>query len=111
MKLIDASAESMSPRPEFLGMLYRGLKHMLQTVDIYNHGTKSAKDIAAIIGMHFFPIVKNLKHIDYLQDHVIQLRQVFHLLLELDKNIKSGLFPQEGFLAEVKKIIYENLDK
>ncbi len=109
-RLIDASAQSMSPRPEFLGMLYWGLKHMIQTVDLYNHGTKSAKDIAAAIGMHFFPIVKNLKYLDFLRSHVQQLETVFHDLLDLDKNIKSWRFPQEGFWAEVKNILYKNIE-
>lgn len=33
--LIDNAAIGMTPRPEFLGMLYWGLKHMILTVDIY----------------------------------------------------------------------------
>lgn len=109
--LIDASAQSMAAWPEFIGMLYWWLKHMIQTVDIYATGVTSAKDIAAKIGMHFFPIVKNLKYIAYLQSHKLQLWQTFHDLLMLDKNIKSWIFPQEWFWAEVKHILYKNLGK
>ena len=32
---IDLVSASMTDRNEFLGMLYRGLKHMLQTLDLY----------------------------------------------------------------------------
>ena len=109
MSLIDASAQSMTARPEFLWMLYWGLKHMIQTVDVYSRGTTSAKDIGAEIWIHFFPIVKNIKYIKYLQSHQSHLQKIFHEFLMLDKNIKSGLFPQEWFWAEIKKILYQNL--
>lgn len=108
-RLIDASAQSMTPWPEFLGMLYWWFKHMLQTVDLYNHGTKSAKDIASVIGMHFFPIVKNLKYIDNLKAKYYPLQKTFHQLLELDSSIKSGRYPQEWFWTETKNIIFTNL--
>lgn len=111
MKLIDASSQSMTAWPEFLWMLYWGLKHMIQTVDVYWRGITSAKDIGSEIWIHFFPIVKNLKYIKFLQSHQSQLQKIFHELLMLDKNIKSWFFPQEWFWAEVKKIIYENLGK
>lgn len=109
MNLIDASAQSMTAWPEFLWMLYWGLKHMIQTVDVYNRWITSAKDIWSEIWIHFFPIVKNVKYIKYLQSHQSQLQKIFHEFLMLDKNIKSGLFPQEWFWAEIKKILYENL--
>ncbi|MEI7477628.1 MAG: hypothetical protein WCJ81_03800 [bacterium] len=62
---------------------------MLQTIDLYKHGTKQAKDIAAIIGMHPFPIAKNVKHIQYLVEQEAHLKDVFHQLLLLDKEMKS----------------------
>ena len=84
---------------------------MIQTVDVYGRGITSAKEIGAEIWIHFFPIVKDLKYIKYLQSHQSQLQKIFHEFLMLDKNIKSGLFPQEWFWAEIKKILYENLGK
>ncbi len=109
LHLIDNSAQSQTAWPEFIGMLYRWCKHMIQTVDLYKSGTKSAKDIAAHIGMHFFPIVKNLKYIDNLTAKKTALIAVFHKLLLLDKDIKSGRFPAEGFWAAVKDIIWQEL--
>jgi DNA polymerase III delta subunit len=105
LKNIDASAQSQTARPEFIGMLYRGIKHMLQTVYLYNSGTRQAKDIASAIGMHFFPIVKNLKSIDYLSKHKTQLQNMFHELLLLDKDIKSWMFPAEWFRAAIQGIV------
>ncbi len=110
LDLIDNSAQSQTARPEFIGMLYRWIKHMIQTVDLYHSGTKSAKDIAAHIGMHFFPIVKNLKYIDNLTNKKTALTAVFHQLILLDKDIKSGRFPQEWFRAAVKDILWRELE-
>lgn len=104
-RLIDDAAIAMTPRPEYLWMLYWGLKHMILTVDIYRTWITSSKDIAAKIGMHFFPIAKNLKYIATLQAKEKHLHSIFHALLDLDKNIKSWFFPQEWFWVEVKTII------
>lgn len=108
-RLIDSSAQAMTARPEFLGMVYRGIKHMILTVDIYNTGITSAKDIAAKIGMHFFPIVKNIKYIKQLQTASPALQDIFHDLLLLDRDIKSGIFPQEWFWAAIKGILYKHI--
>jgi hypothetical protein len=62
---------------------------MILTVDIYRSGITSSKEIAAKIGMHPFPINKNIKHITTLQSKNKQLQDIFHALIELDKNIKS----------------------
>ncbi len=109
LHLIDISAQSQAVWPEFIGMLYRWCKHMIQTVDIYQSWTKSAKDIAAKIGMHFFPIVKNLKYIDYLTAKKHNFSRIFHELILLDKDIKSWRFPQEWFWSTIKEIIWKEL--
>lgn len=105
LETIDLVSANMVDRNEFLGMLYRGLKHMLQTVDLYDQGEKDSKQIASKIGIHFFPIMKNLKHIDTLRAQKSRLIRMFDQLMELDMSIKSGSFPAEGFYSEVKRII------
>ena len=110
LKLIDEASEAEIARPEFIGTLYRGLKHMLQTVDVYSRDIKSAKEIGDAIGMHFFPIVKNLKHIDYLKQNRIAYANIFHKLLLLDSSIKSWSYPAEWFWSEIKIIIFKELE-
>ena len=110
LKLIDAVSWAETARPEFLGTLYRGLKHMLQTVDLYSRDVKSAKEISAAIGMHFFPIIKNLKHIDFLSQKKNAFANIFHRCLLLDSFIKSWSFPAEWFWSEIKIIIYSELE-
>lgn len=106
---IDTLSASEVVRPEFIGTLYWWLKHILQTVDLYSRWVKSAKDIASEIGMHFFPIVKNLKYIDFLTANKNNLAKIYHNLLKLDASIKSWAFPAEGFWSEIKNIIYKEL--
>lgn len=110
LKLIDNVSASEVARPEFLGTLYRWLKHMLQTVDLYSRDIKSAKEISAEIGMHFFPIIKNLKYIDFLTQKKNALANIFHRCLLLDSSIKSWSFPAEWFWSEIKIIIYSELE-
>lgn len=102
---IDIISENMVDRNEFAGMLYWGLKHMLQTLDLYEQGEKDSKQIASKIGIHFFPIIKNLKIIDQISAKKSRLVRMFDELMSLDMAIKSGQFPSEGFYTEIKKII------
>lgn len=102
---IDIISENMVDWNEFVGMLYRGLKHMLQTLDLYQQGEKDSKQIASKIGIHFFPIMKDLKMIDAISAKRSKLIRMFDELMNLDMSIKKGQYPAEGFYTEVKKMI------
>lgn len=102
---IDLVSANMTDRNEFLGMLYRGLKHMLQTLDLYEQGEKDSKQIASKIGIHPFAIMKNMKHIDRIVAHKEGLIRMYDELMQLDMSIKSGQFPPEGFYTQVKKLV------
>ncbi|MBP6910202.1 hypothetical protein KBC03_01235 [Patescibacteria group bacterium] len=102
---IDIISDNMVDRNEFLGMLYRGLKHMLQTLDLYEQGEKDSKQIASKLGIHFFPIIKDLKIIDTISAKKSRLIRMYDELINLDMSIKSGQFPAEGFYGEIKKIV------
>ena len=78
---------------------------MLQTLDLYEQGEKDSKHIASKLGIHFFPIIKNLKIIDTISEKKSRLIRMYDQLMTLDMSIKSGQFPSEGFYAEVKRII------
>ncbi len=78
---------------------------MLQTLDLYEQGARDSKQIASNIGIHFFPIMKNLKIIDTIQANKSRLIRMYDQLIELDSSIKNGQFPGEGFYTEIKRII------
>lgn len=105
LETIDIISENMVDWNEFLGMLYWGLKHMLQTLDLYEQGQTDSKQIASKLGIHFFPIIKNLKIIDTIKANKFKLMHMYDDLMSLDVSIKSGQFPAEGFYSEVKRII------
>ncbi len=105
LETIDIISENMVDRNEFVGMLYWWLKHMLQTLDLYEQGEKDSKQIASKIGVHFFPIIKDLKIIDKIKAKKTKLIEMFDELMSLDMSIKKWQFPAEGFYTEVKKII------
>lgn len=68
---------------------------MLQTLDLYDQGEKDSKQIASKIGIHFFPIMKNLKYIDQIRGKKQRLIWMYDQLMELDMSIKSGNYPGE----------------
>lgn len=106
ISLLDTASASQVARPEFLGMMYWWLKHIIQTVDLYKAGITSSKEIGAEIGIHPYPISKNLTHIRYLITQQDAFIDMFHECIILDKKIKSGLFPQEWFFAAMKQMIW-----
>ena len=105
LETIDIISDNMVDRNEFLGMLYRWLKHMLQTLDLYEQWERDSKQMASKLGIHFFPIIKNLKIIDTIAAQKPRLIRMYDELMSMDVAIKSGQFPAEGFYAEVKRII------
>jgi|GEM_PF-4215826 len=80
---------------------------MLQTLDLYEQGEKDSKQIASKLGIHFFPIIKDLKIIDTIKAKRSRLIRMYDELMRIDVSIKSGQFPAEGFYTEVKKIIVQ----
>lgn len=102
---IDLVSANMTDRNEFLGMLYRWIKHMLQTLDLYEQGEKDGKQIASKLWMHPFVISKNMKYIHNISDNKAGLIRMYDELMQLDMSIKSGQFPAEGFYTQVKKMV------
>lgn len=62
---------------------------MLQTLDLYEQGEKDSKQIASKIGVHFFPIIKDLKIIDKIKAKKTKLIEMFDELMSLDMSIKK----------------------
>ena len=58
--LIDEAQDQGTDRNMYLGMLYRGVRIMVQIADALVHGQTEGKDIASEIGAHPFAVAKNL---------------------------------------------------
>ncbi len=92
---------------QFLGMLYRGLKLVIQMVDKYRSGVTSAKQIASELKLHPFAVAKQFGNIKTLDAHFNDIIKLYHSLLELDVSIKTWTLPMETFWVEVKKLVWE----
>jgi DNA polymerase III delta subunit len=91
---------------QFLGMMYWGIKLVIQIVQLHDTGTTKTKQIASEIKMHPFAVSKQLKHIDKLKAHYPQTVSLYHQLLDLDEQIKTGQLPPEGFWLTIKKLMH-----
>lgn len=90
---------------QFLGMLYRGLKLMLQMADLHDQGMTNAKDLAATLKMHPFSVNNQLKQLPKIKAQRPMLIQLFHDLLTMDSNIKSGIVSPDFFWLHIKSML------
>lgn len=105
LELITQYQEQNTDMFQFLWMLYRGLKMVIQIVDLHEQKITSSKEIASIIKVHPFAVSKQNKNIHLLLEHITQIKQFYHKLLELDYNLKSWIYPAEGFWLGIKRMI------
>ena len=106
LELISAYQEQSTDIFQFLGMLYRGLKMVIQMVDLHTQWITNSKEIASKLKIHPFAISKQNKNITTLRAHFSKIKSFYHDLLELDYNIKSWIYPAEGFWLEIKKMVW-----
>ena len=105
LELITDYQEQNTDMFQFLGMLYRGLKMVIQMVNLHTRGVTDSKEMANTLKIHPFAISKQNKNITTLRANFSKIKNFYHDLLELDYNIKSGIYPAEGFWLEIKKMI------
>lgn len=91
-----------------LWLLYRWLKLVLGLIALYQRGMKDSKELASQLKTHPFPVLKQLKHIVYLQEIAPVIRILYNKLLTLDYNLKTGILPQELFWTALKSRIVES---
>ncbi|MEF2175055.1 MAG: hypothetical protein V3575_01180 [Candidatus Absconditabacteria bacterium] len=103
-ELIDQIRLSDQDRFQFLGMLYWGLKIIIQIVDLYESGIRDSREIMGIMKVAPFVVSKNLKNIDKYIQVKDQLKTKFKDLVNLDTSIKTGKIPPEIFWLEIKRI-------
>ncbi|MDR2541081.1 MAG: hypothetical protein LBD11_04830 [Candidatus Peribacteria bacterium] len=87
------------------GMLFRGLRNYLLTLDLYQQGVRDSKVLMSEGKMAPFMASNLLKQIDVLLVHSGFIKQFFKKLVELDYDIKQGELPAEYFWLRVKEII------
>lgn len=105
LKLIKQAQQDSDDIFQFLGMLYRWTKLIIQMIDLHEQGMSSSKDIAKEISMHPFAVAKQYKHIKILSAKKERIHAFFHELLALDLAIKSGNYPSAWFRVAIKSMI------
>ena len=106
LALITKAQQQNQDMFQFLGMLYRWLKLVIQMIDLDEQWVKSSKEIASKLKLHPFAVAKQHKHIGKLSEHKTQIHGLYHHLLRLDSSIKTGQYPSEGFWIEIKNLVY-----
>ncbi len=107
LELITKAQSQNQDMFQFLGMLYRWLKLVIQLVDQYRSGVTSGKEIASNIKMHPFAVAKQYSNIKSLNEHFTEIIKLYHSLLELDVSIKTWTLPPEAFWIEIKTLVRE----
>lgn len=107
LELITKAQQQSQDMFQFLGMLYRWLRLVIQMVDQYRNWVTSAKEIASNLKLHPFAVAKQYGNIKTLDAHFSSIVQLYHHLLELDVSIKTWALPPEAFRIEIKRLVWE----
>ncbi len=70
---------------------------VIQMVDLHRQGITSSKEIASTLKIHPFAVAKQYKNMQTLDANYTHITAFLDQLLHLDRSIKSGRFPVEGF--------------
>jgi DNA polymerase III delta subunit len=106
LQLIEQAQQQHQDTFQFLWMLYRGLKLVIQMIDLHEQWVRSSKEIASIVKLHPFAVAKQYKHIDRLVENKEWIHNLLHHLVELDRSIKSWTYPPEWFWLDIKSAVY-----
>lgn len=91
---------------QFLGALYWGVKISLHIINLHTHQIKDGKTIANLIKVHPFAVQKQLKTVSILLQKKQKIYNLYHDLLDIDLQIKTGVLPVEWFRTGFKQAIY-----
>lgn len=107
LSLITQAQHQQQDTFQFLGMLYRGLKLVIQMVDLHQQWVQSSKEIAATLNLHPFAVAKQHKNIKRLDGNYEAIREFLNQLVQLDRSIKSWTYPNEAFWLKIKSLVHE----
>ena len=105
--LISQAQQQQQDTFQFLWMLYRWLKLVIQMVDLHHQWVRSSKEIAATLKLHPFAVSKQHKNIKRLDENYTAIRHFLDELVLLDRSIKSWRYPHEAFWLKIKTLVHE----
>ncbi|MDR0607929.1 MAG: hypothetical protein LBG52_06395 [Candidatus Peribacteria bacterium] len=103
--LLDDMQNTGTDRNQANGMLFRGLRNYLLTLDLYAHGVRDSKVLMSEGRLAPFVASNLLRQIETLQKYAAFIRHFFKKLVELDYEIKQGIVPAEYFRLRIKELI------
>lgn len=86
----------------FLWLLYRWLKATIMVIDAMNQGTRDSKAITAITKLSPYVASKIIKNYSSIKSSLPHLRTLFHTMIDLEYQIKTGQLPVDLFWSTVK---------
>jgi DNA polymerase III delta subunit len=104
--LLDKMQNEGTNWNEASGVLFRGLRNYLLTLDLYEHGVRESKVLMSEGKLAPFVASNLLRQIETLQEHTAFIKHFFKKLVELDYEIKQGIVPAEYFRLNVKELIF-----
>lgn len=78
---------------------------MLQMADLHDQGMTNPKELASTLKMHPFAVSKQLKLLPQIKAQRPLLAHLFHELLVMDSDIKSGILSLEFFWLHIKRLL------
>lgn len=105
LTLIDRLQQVDDSPYSFLWLLYRGLRGVIMTIDAMNHGITNSGQLISLTKLPPFTIGRITKNYGSIKDHLGWLRSLFHSLIEIEYDIKTGRTPVEMFRPSVKMMI------
>lgn len=88
-----------------MGMLFRGVRVLIQIAEQVELGVTDSKIIAKTLGVHPFAVAKNLSVVKKSHEPMPILTKLFDTLVSIDTNIKTGKMPVESIRGQLKKTV------
>ena len=105
MRIVDQIRSDGEDWNKFAGMVYWSLKFSLFLLDLYGQGVYDSKDLAVQLWANPWQVGKSLKQIKDLQSSAPRMRAFYRGLVEIDRSIKTGKYPDTYFRLGVKRLI------
>jgi len=75
-------------------------------LDLDAAGVTSSKDISSTLKLHPFAVAKQHSKIKTFRTQDKKIREFYHSLLQLDRDIKSGRYPADGYWVRIKSLVH-----
>ncbi len=106
LEYIGQAQQNNQNEYEFLGMLYRWCKLILNLLELEKQWVSSSKEMAKILSLHPFAVSKHKSKLWEYRKIEDKVSSLFLWLLQLEYNLKTWQYPAEWFWVKVKSLIY-----